>query len=232
MILYVKNGRYDLGLCLSCNSKWEILPFPWVREAVMHWNLEKNSVLTKTWSHEERLSTQQVCCHQPDHSKRPSPGVSLKKYVFTPIKWFLLFVASGQKIRSVKDCLNEQGKCSGFLQSSLSKDKIHSWEKLSPSFLSQEFLNFWWAKAEESITGNESRTVDAETMNMWNSLTGLSLLILKNLPYFEQETGLFTVSYHSSANKTEQCFYLVMPHTWNKNCYPFASPFSQMLSSK
>lgn len=82
--------------------------FPWVREVVMHQNLEKNPVLTKTWSHEEGLSTQQVCCHQLDHSKWPSPRVSLKKYIFPPIKWFLLFVASGQKIRSVKkDCLNE-----------------------------------------------------------------------------------------------------------------------------
>lgn len=167
--------------------------FPWVREVVRHQNLEKNPVLTKTWSHEEGLSTQQVCCHQLDHSKWPSPRVSLKKYIFPPIKWFLLFVASGQKIRSVKkDCLNEGRKCSGLLHPPRTK-YIHE-KKLSPSSFSQEFPYFCWAKAEEWITSNESRTIDAETMNMWNFHTGFSFLILKNSPYFEQEIRLFTVS--------------------------------------
>lgn len=110
MILYVENGSYDLCLWLSCNNKREVLPFSWVREVVMHQNSEKNPVLTKTWSHEVGLPTQQVCCHQPDHSKRPSPRVSLKKYVFPPIKWFLLFGASGQKIRSIKKRLFKWGK--------------------------------------------------------------------------------------------------------------------------
>lgn len=70
---------------------------------------------------------------------------------------------------------------------------IHG-KKLSPSYLSQGFPKFQCAKAEEWITSNESRTIDAETMNMWNSHTDLSFLILKNSPYFEQEIGLFIVS--------------------------------------
>lgn len=48
MILYVENGSYHLCLWLSCNNKREVLPFPWVREVVMHQNSEKNPVLTKT----------------------------------------------------------------------------------------------------------------------------------------------------------------------------------------
>lgn len=166
--------------------------FPWVTEVVTHQNLEKNPVLTKSWSHEKGLSTQQVRCCQLDHSKTPSPRVSLKKSVFPPMKWFPLFIASRHKIRSVKkDCFNEW-RMVWLLH--VPRTKYINGKKLSPSSLSQEFPNFQWVKTGEWITGKESRTIDAETMNMWNFHTDLCLLILKNSPYFEQEIGLFPVS--------------------------------------
>lgn len=98
------------------------------------------------------------------------------------------------KISEKTDCSNEGRKCSELLHDFLLEGGIHSHKKLPPDSLSQKFPNFPWAKAEEAITSNESRTIDAEIMHTWNSHTGLSLLIPMDSSCFELlKMGLFTV---------------------------------------
>jgi len=84
MILYAENRNYNLCLCLSCSSRWEVLSFPWVTEAVLHQNPEKNPVLAKTFSQEEGLPTQQLCCRQLDHSKDHLHGSVSQKKMYVP----------------------------------------------------------------------------------------------------------------------------------------------------
>lgn len=197
MILYAENGNYNLCLCLSCSGRWEVLPYPWVRGVVVHQNPEKNPVLAKIWSHEEGLPTQQVCCCQRTIQKeRLQRSVSQKMCLPTHkvVSAICSFWAE-KKISEKKTVQMREENALNYCMISFLRRKYTHGEKLLPASFSQKFPNFWWANAEEEITSNESRIIDAETMKMWNFYTGLSLLVLKGSSWFELlEIGLFTVS--------------------------------------
>lgn len=130
---------------------------------------------------------------------------------------------AASKISEKKTVQMREENAQHYCMTSFLRRKYTRGEKLPPASLSQKFPNFQWAKTEEAITSNESRTIDAETMNTWNS---------QAFPFWFSRIHPALSFQKQDFLQCHSMFHLVMPHTWNQNSYPFAPLFSQMSSSK